>query len=387
MRLRYVRLAGQHSLEPHMVRGLHKDRDKGQDGATQLGVIHLDGEALEDAQLLQPGDPTSDRLSGHVHPLTDLFPLHSGILAEDLQNRDICLVKHKCPTPFMKQWIRTNRLRQQVVNPPTHSVSFYMTSIMGVIRMRVQLIRHATLRVDLGGHRFLVDPMLSEMGAMDPIANAANSLRIPMTPLPFSVDEILDGVDALLITHLHRDHLDDAAVGILPRGLPLFCQPADSRRLRELGFTDIRPVSTAAEFEGIELIRTAGKHGVGLVGQLMGRVSGFVLRSPGEPSLYIAGDTIWCGAVREVLETITPDVVILNAGGAQFRSGSPITMTSADVARVSREHPAGEIIAVHMDAINHCLTTRQLLRAALVEQGLERVHIPPDGAVLEFPGV
>lgn len=248
----------------------------------------------------------------------------------------------------------------------------------------MQLVRHATLRIEFHGHRFLVDPMLSEVGAMPPVQNAANERRIPMIPLPFPLAEVLQGIDALLITHLHRDHLDDAAVAVLPRHLPLFCQPCDQERLTQLGFADVRPVDDALEFDGIEIVRTGGKHGVGLIGKLMGHVSGFVLRSAGEPTLYVAGDTIWCGAVREVLETFRPDVTVVNAGAAQFRTGTPITMTGADVARVCRELPGGEVVAVHMDAINHCLTTRQALRAELDQQGLGRVRIPADGETIDF---
>jgi L-ascorbate metabolism protein UlaG (beta-lactamase superfamily) len=34
--------------------------------------------------------------------------------------------------------------------------------------MRIQLIRHATLVVELAGRRLLLDPMLSEMHALPP---------------------------------------------------------------------------------------------------------------------------------------------------------------------------------------------------------------------------
>nr|WP_236013332.1 hypothetical protein [Paenibacillus glycanilyticus] len=33
----------------------------------------------------------------------------------------------------------------------------------------------------------------------------------PLTELPLSVDEIFRGIDAVIITHLHGDHYDDAA--------------------------------------------------------------------------------------------------------------------------------------------------------------------------------
>lgn len=252
--------------------------------------------------------------------------------------------------------------------------------------MRVQLIRHATVRIDMNGRRFLVDPMLSPVGAMPPVQNAANESPIPMIPLPFAVDEVLEGIQALLITHLHRDHLDDAAIAVLPKDLPLFCQPFDVERLKQLGFCDVRPVQDVVEFDGIEIVRTEGKHGIGLIGKKMGQVSGFVLRSVGEPPLYLAGDTIWCGYVQEVLDTFQPDVIIVNAGSAQFLTGTPITMTSSDVARVCHARPAATVVAVHMDTINHCGTTRRQLRAELSRQGLLQLKVPADGESIDFPG-
>ena len=42
--------------------------------------------------------------------------------------------------------------------------------------------------------------------------------------------------------------------------------------------------------------------------------------------------------------------------------------------------------ATHMEALYHCLTTRAELRQVAREQGIkdEQLHIPEDGAVLEF---
>lgn len=253
--------------------------------------------------------------------------------------------------------------------------------------MQMRLVRHATLVIDLNGHRILVDPMLSAEGAMEPVRSAANNRRIPTMPLPMPVPEILQGVDAVLVTHLHRDHLDQAAIELLPKNLPVLCQPGDAEALGKLGFQTVLPVADAMEHAGIEFIRTGGKHGTGLIGKSMGGVSGFVLRSPGEPVLYIAGDTIWCACVREALETLRPDVVVVNAGAAQFVTGSPITMDGADVARVCETAPAAAVVAVHMEAVNHCLLTRDGLRADLTGRGCaDRVRIPGDGEALSFPG-
>jgi L-ascorbate metabolism protein UlaG (beta-lactamase superfamily) len=261
-----------------------------------------------------------------------------------------------------------------------------MKILAEVSEMQIRLVRHATLLIDMGGRRILVDPMLSDEGAMDPVQNAASNRRIPMVPLLMPVAEILARVDAVLITHLHRDHFDDAAAALLPKRIPLLCQPGDAQRLSERGFQTVLPVANATLHLGIEFIRTGGQHGTGLIGERMGHVSGFVLRAPSEPVLYIAGDTIWCGPVREALETLRPDVIVVNAGAAQFLTGSPITMDGVDIARVCSTAPDSTVVAVHMDAINHCVLTRDGLRANLTERGLlDRVRIPADGEVLSFP--
>src|SRR4051794_6756056 len=160
--------------------------------------------------------------------------------------------------------------------------------------MDLTLIRNATLLVDMGGRRLLVDPSLDPAGARPPIPNTANPRPNPLVELPRSADELVSGLDAALVTHLHADHLDDTAIGLLAPRLPLACQPPDEPVLRERGFTDVRPVHGGIDLCGIGVARTGGRHGTGEIGARMGPVCGFVLRAPGEPALYVAGDTIWC---------------------------------------------------------------------------------------------
>jgi hypothetical protein len=53
-------------------------------------------------------------------------------------------------------------------------------------------------------------------------------------------------------------------------------------------------------------------------------------------------------------------------------------MTAGDVIRVCRAAPQAEVIAVHMEAINHCLLTRAELAQQAESAGV-RVVIPEDG--------
>jgi L-ascorbate metabolism protein UlaG (beta-lactamase superfamily) len=247
--------------------------------------------------------------------------------------------------------------------------------------VRLRLIRHATLRVELAGRKLLVDPMLDEPGARPAVANTENDRRNPLVPLPLPVADVVAGIDAVIVTHLHADHLDGAAVEALDPGLPLFCQPEDEPALHERGFTDLRPVDEAAPFgDGLVISRTAARHGSGEVGERMAPASGFVLAADGEPTLYVAGDTIWCDEVAAAITAHGPDVTVVNAGAAQFVEGGPITMNAADVIDLAQGVPSTQVVAVHMEAINHCLLTREELRHHLRRMGLAAwVLVPEDG--------
>src|SRR5262249_31668275 len=105
--------------------------------------------------------------------------------------------------------------------------------------------------------------------------------------------------------------------------------------------------------------------------------------SDGEPTLYIAGDTIWYDQVAETIREHNPGVIVANAGAAQFLHGDPITMTAGDVVRVCRTTAHAQVVAVHMEAINHCLLTRKELAHEVVASSVQ-VKIPEDGEELDF---
>lgn len=247
--------------------------------------------------------------------------------------------------------------------------------------MRYTLLRNAAALLSYGGSTFLVDPALDPAGARPPVANTPNQRPNPLVELPVGWEKVVAAADALIVTHLHMDHFDDTAARVLDRSLPLFGQPEDVERLAAKGFMDLRPVDPELGFAGVRLVRTPAEHGTGEIGRLMAPVSGFVLSAPGEPALYIAGDTVWCDAVATTIAKHRPDVIIVNASGARFLEGDPIVMTAEDVAQVHAAAPDATIIVVHLEAINHCLETRAHYRERLPALGVDMDHIriPDDG--------
>ena len=246
--------------------------------------------------------------------------------------------------------------------------------------MRLRLVRHATLIVEYAGHILLVDPMLDDAGARPAIQNSPNPRNNPLVALPVPAKEVIQGVEAVLVTHTHSDHWDETAARILPKDIPLFGQIEDEQKFRGQGFLRVQPVTSSANWNGIEITRTGGQHGRGEIAKAMAPVSGFVLRVSGEPTLYIAGDTIWCDEVQSATHEHNPAVIVLNAGAAQFLEGDPITMTADDVITSCKAAPSAQVVAVHMEAINHCLLTRDDLAFQLEAARLSnQVAIPQDG--------
>ena len=225
--------------------------------------------------------------------------------------------------------------------------------------------------LELAGRRILVDPMLDDVGTRPPIEQTRNQVANPTAPLPFPAEDVVRDLDAVIVTHRHRDHLDTKAEEMLPRDVPVFCQPEDEDALRELGL-DARAVEADVDWDGLRITRTPARHGTGPIAELLAPVSGFVL-----DDVYLAGDTVWYEEVEATIARHEPRVAVVNAGGAEFVEGGLIVMGIDDVREVAARVPT--VVAVHMEALNHCYLERESLRRAV-----PGVLVPEDGETLDL---
>ena len=252
--------------------------------------------------------------------------------------------------------------------------------------MQIRLIRNATMRLAYGGRDFLLDPFLAPPKTLESFAGVSPN---PIAGLPCPAAEVLAGAEVTVLSHLHIDHFDPIAQELLSDYKPILCQPGDEDRIAAMGFKDITPIVDSITWRGISINRCSGRHGSGALADQMGRVSGFVFRADGEPTLYWAGDTVWYDEVRSTIEQFRPDVIITHSSGAKFGESDPIVMDAEQTVTVCQAAPQATIIAVHMESLDHGTVSRADLRkvadSAAIRTG--RLLIPADGERITLPPV
>ena len=258
--------------------------------------------------------------------------------------------------------------------------------------MKITQLRNASAIVQLGEHHILIDPMLAPKGALPPLKLFGRRERNPVVELPANAEPALGTVTHCLITHCqkgHFDHLDRAGKSWLrKRNVPVICTPHDTAHLRQraLNVQPLREVAPgeAQPFLGGTIRTVRCTHGTGVIGRLMEHGVGYFIEFPGEPSLYIAGDTILTDEVRSFVQKFQPAVALVPAGGAKFDVGHEVIMGVADVVEFAGLW-RGTTVANHLEALTHCPATRSALRAAADAAGVgHRLIIPADGETVEF---
>jgi L-ascorbate metabolism protein UlaG (beta-lactamase superfamily) len=248
--------------------------------------------------------------------------------------------------------------------------------------MKLRLLRNATLKLEILGKTILIDPFFAPKGSRPSFTGRALN---PLVELPATPEEILDGVELVVVSHLHADHFDPVAQSLVPKHLPLICQPGDEDKIRSYGFSDVTPLADVVDWQGMRFKRREGSHGLGPVVEKMGPVMGFSITAKDEPSIYWAGDTVLYPAIGAIIANTTPEIVIIHPCGARW-DGDLITMDAKEAVATCRLAPASTVIATHMDSLDHATVSRDELRRYSIEQGVppQQLLIPRDGETLQF---
>ena len=250
-------------------------------------------------------------------------------------------------------------------------------------------LRSATGKLYYAGEVFLIDPLLSKKGIYPGFPMTKRSeLFNPLTDLPISIEEILKDVTCVMVTHTHLDHWDLYAETYINKDLPVYVQhAADARLIRSKGFKNVRVLGRGMMQNKVKLTRTACQHAsdsmllMPELAEMLDLSMGFVFEAEGHKKVYVAGDTIWNEYVEAEIKRHQPDYCILNTGHAEtILNDEAMIMGKEDILRCLEFHNKCKVIAVHMDAINHCMHTRAMAREFVKEKKIEdKVFIPEDG--------
>ena len=145
---------------------------------------------------------------------------------------------------------------------------------------RITWIGHATVLLELGGARLMTDPVLGN--------RVIHLRRHSAPPRP----EHLERLDAVLISHLHLDHLDMRSLRRLGRDVALVVPRGAGRLLARRGFREVTEIALGervdvrgASIVAVPAVHDGRRHPRGPSTDALGFVA------TGAARVYFAGDT------------------------------------------------------------------------------------------------
>jgi L-ascorbate metabolism protein UlaG (beta-lactamase superfamily) len=139
--------------------------------------------------------------------------------------------------------------------------------------MRITWLGHASVRIDIAGARLLTDPLLRDRVG-------------PLTRRSPAVDLAdIANIDAVLLSHVHRDHLDLPSLQLLPEATPMVGPPGAGALVGGRELLELAPGEETA-IAGVTVRATPAVHEVRRGGRSVPAI-GFTIAG----GTYFAGDT------------------------------------------------------------------------------------------------
>jgi L-ascorbate metabolism protein UlaG (beta-lactamase superfamily) len=193
---------------------------------------------------------------------------------------------------------------------------------------RITYVGHGTVLIEIGGSRLLTDPLLRPrvLGLIHRHGSAP-------------ADEVTEDIDAVLLSHLHHDHVDFPSLKRLGREVPIAVPPNAGRTVRRRGFTEVVEIGAGerTELGGVEVTGTPAVH-EGRRFKFGPKVEavGYEVAGGGH-RVYFAGDTELFDEMAAMAGRIDVALLPIAGWGPQLEGKGHLTpTTAADAAALIR---------------------------------------------------
>jgi L-ascorbate metabolism protein UlaG (beta-lactamase superfamily) len=191
------------------------------------------------------------------------------------------------------------------------------------------LVRYARLGI-------AIDPMLGRW-----LGGVRRAVEPGLAPADLS------GVDLILITHRHVDHLHLPTLAKLPRTATIVVPPGAAPVVSSLGFARVIELAVGSDLElrGIQIIAAPMRHG----DDPRARGLSYVILGDG-PSVYACGDGGYFSGFAEIGARFAPDIALLPIGGYWPRSFRERHMSPLDALYAFEDLRSRVLVPIHHGA-------------------------------------
>jgi L-ascorbate metabolism protein UlaG (beta-lactamase superfamily) len=243
------------------------------------------------------------------------------------------------------------------------------------------LVGGPTLHLTYGALSILTDPTFDEPGEYP------GGVTLHKLSGPALSAAALGAIDIVLLSHDHHaDNLDESGRALLA-DVPLVLSTGEAATRLD-GIVTALPTWTSVEQPlpnggTVEITAVPAQHGPDGSRDLVGEVTGFLLRADGLPTIYISGDNASVPVVEEIAARVGPiDIAVLFVGAANVGhfGDTDLTLNALTAVRAARALGTAVIVPVHAEDWAHFSETPERLQREFEYAGLtERLRMPEKG--------
>lgn len=256
-------------------------------------------------------------------------------------------------------------------------------------KKEIRWIGGPTYILKLGSFKVLTDPMLG------PKSKEAFRIKVhPTTGEPnaaierFSDPAEFDksNIDLLLISHMHPDHIDPAAIAVLDKNLKAITTTAGISTMQKWGFTNAAglewkdTVTLKKGIESLKIIAVKSMHAQEPLNSELGKGNGYIIEYSSGKSvfrIYWTGDTVWFDEIASYSKYGKIDLFIPNMGAV---GNGKRGLDAIQALKIITALDPKKIIPVHHTTFSHYAEPISVLQSELAKTKYkERLQLVPLG--------